>query len=343
MATFTARSTFPYLHSLPRSYFLGHHRAGLNKMKTMLSSLDLIVECRDYRIPITSRNPLFEESLAGKERVIVYTKKDLGSKGTFEDEKRENLIREWHHPSQVLFSDFKSQRDVRRVLNIISEPASSSNHLLGSRRMIVGMPNVGKSTLLNALRHVGIQKGKVARTGAQPGVTRKIGTTVKIKEGVEGSEGVYLVDTPGVFMPYVPNAERMLKLALCGLVKDTIITPITLADYLLYHLNLHNPKTYSVYSEPTNEIKTLLENVGRQSGRLEKGGVPDLTASALWLIQRWRGGYLGKMILDDIENDSPEQHQSECEDAFGSSLHQARRSEKEARRQRSLQRQLNTG
>ena len=79
------RTSYPQLKSLPRSYFLGHHRSGLTKMKTMLSTIDLIIECRDYRVPITSRNPMFEESLAGRERVIIYTKRDLGSNGTSED------------------------------------------------------------------------------------------------------------------------------------------------------------------------------------------------------------------------------------------------------------------
>ena len=85
MSSFVPRKVFPTLGSLPRSYFLGHHRAGLEKMKTMLSHTDLVIECRDYRIPITSRNPLFEESLAGRERLIVYTKQDLGSEGKRED------------------------------------------------------------------------------------------------------------------------------------------------------------------------------------------------------------------------------------------------------------------
>lgn len=82
MASFIPRRVFPNLESLPRSYFLGHHRAGLEKMKTMLSNIDLIIECRDFRVPITSSNPLFEENLAGKERVIIYTKTDLGHAGT---------------------------------------------------------------------------------------------------------------------------------------------------------------------------------------------------------------------------------------------------------------------
>lgn len=84
-ATFIPRTVFPRLDSLTKSYFLGHHRAGLTKMNSMLSQIDLIIECRDYRVPLTSRNPLFEHSLAGRERLVVYTKRDLGSKGKPED------------------------------------------------------------------------------------------------------------------------------------------------------------------------------------------------------------------------------------------------------------------
>lgn len=84
-AAFKPRAVFPPLDSLTKSYFLGHHRAGLTKMNSMLTQIDLIIECRDYRVPLTSRNPLFEHSLAGRERVVVYTKRDLGSRGKPED------------------------------------------------------------------------------------------------------------------------------------------------------------------------------------------------------------------------------------------------------------------
>ena len=85
MASFLPRRVFPTLENLPRSYFLGHHRTGLAKMKTMLTYIDLVIECRDYRVPLTSCNPLFEENLAGRERLIVYTKQDLGSEGKRQD------------------------------------------------------------------------------------------------------------------------------------------------------------------------------------------------------------------------------------------------------------------
>ncbi len=81
-SSFVPRLSFPITDSIPRSFFLGHHRAGLSAMQKMLSTIDIVIECRDYRLPLTSRNPLLEESLAGRTRAIVYTKRDLGSHNT---------------------------------------------------------------------------------------------------------------------------------------------------------------------------------------------------------------------------------------------------------------------
>ena len=202
--------------------------------------------------------------------------------------------------------------------------------------MVVGMPNVGKSSLLNALRQNGVHKGKVASTGAQPGVTRKIGSSVKIIDGNESSGGTYLMDTPGVFVPYVPDAESMLKLALCGSVKDTIIAPTTLADYLLYRLNIYNPNVYQEYAEPTNDVVAFLGAVAHKTGRLLKGGSPDEEAAALWAIQRWRQGHLGRFMLDDITPETIEIALRGPQD-LGQSLSQARMTDKDVRRQRSYQ------
>ncbi|ESZ93700.1 hypothetical protein SBOR_5914 [Sclerotinia borealis F-4128] len=335
MAQFIPRTTFPQQLSLPRSYYLGHHASGLSRMKTMLSMIDLIIECRDYRVPLTSRNPLFEQSLAGGERVIVYTKRDLGNQGLAVDKKRESIIRDWHKPSPTLFSNHKSRPDVQSILSLCREHGINHQSLTGSRILIVGMPNVGKSSLINALRMAGVKRGKAAFTGAQPGVTRKIASGVKIvdPDPETGIEGVYLVDTPGVFIPFVPDTDSMLKLALVGSVKDTIIAPTTLADYLLFHINLKvGGGVYKDYCGETNDVVEFLEAVCKKTGRLGKGGVPDMEAAALWVIQRWRQGHLGKFLLDEVEKDGLEKKVVE---EVRLSVNQARKQAKDTQRMRS--------
>ncbi|KKK18018.1 hypothetical protein ARAM_005628 [Aspergillus rambellii] len=334
-AKFIPRQAFPNYASIPRSYFLGHHRAGLRKMQNMLSSIDYVVECRDYRVPVTSVNPMFEEALGKTRRLVVYTKRDLGAAADLSLQKQtEKTIRNFDRKSAVFFVSSSSRPDVSSILNHLREDAEGPDRLVGCRVMVVGMPNVGKSTLINNLRNHGVRKAKAVQTGGQPGITRKIGTPVKIIERENGSH-VYVLDTPGVFMPYVPDAENMLKLALCGCVKDSVISPVTLADYLLYHINLHDANAYQRWSPATNEVLPLLDRFARQTGLLAKGGIPNIDLAALHFIQKWRAGELGRFMIDDIKAEE-RRRESGTKDEASMSLTQALKAEKLARKQQQV-------
>jgi ribosome biogenesis GTPase A len=129
-------------------------------------------------------------------------------------------------------------------------------------------------------------------------------------------------------MPFVPDAESMLKLALCGSVKDTVVPPTNLVDYLLYHINKIDPKMYGKYCEPTNDVVELLDAVAQKTGRLQKGGAGDTEAAALWILQRWRTGHLGNFVLDDVSMESLDRKKTEEPET---SVSQAKKMAKQAK------------
>lgn len=316
-------------------------------MRRTLSTVSLIIECRDYRVPLTSWNPLLESSLSttnsDRSRIIVYTKRDLGpSSSAGLTKKLEKFHLDRKHAAAVVFIGAGS--DCRSVLSAVKRVSKErfGPSLTGARALVVGMPNAGKSTLLNRLRSKGMGKhvAKAARTGAQPGVTRKLGTPVRIVEpDGEGDEGVYVVDTPGVFIPYVNDPIAMLKLALVGCVKDGLVPSVLVADFLLYNLNLRDPGLYKRYAGPTNEVEEFLEGIARRTGKLVKGGQPSLEKAADWIVQEWRNGNMGRFVLDEVTDETLEEAVRMAREP-ALSMNQAVKQEKVERKARSAARWL---
>ncbi|KAK0669564.1 putative mitochondrial GTPase 1 [Cercophora samala] len=374
---FTPRDKFEISTSLPRSYFLGHHNAALTRMRQSLSNVGLILEVRDFRVPISSWNPLLEQSLSStsagvpRSRIIVYTKRDLAPPAQMTPHGRPvpgtqppgnviRTLRNFHRPPRVnnvkdmIFLGMGPHGEsLQGLLNGIRDVAREMDSLTGLRVMVVGMPNAGKSTLLNRLRSHSLHLGKAAKTGAQPGVTRKLGTPVRILPGEDSGdpdtmglgEGVFIVDTPGVFVPYVSEPEAMLKLALVGCVKDGIIPAVTVADYLLYRLNLVRETTYLTrfgMGRPTNDVHQFLRAAARRTGKLRKGGDESLEHAADWVIQEWRKGNLGRLLLDEV-NPKKLEEAMELAREPSLSMNQARKREKVARKERNEAKRAGSG
>ncbi|KAA8916648.1 hypothetical protein TRICI_001274 [Trichomonascus ciferrii] len=292
---FVPRTVFPK-YNIPLANFQGHHKVGLQRMYALAPQVDLVLELRDARAPLSTRNGLFDRVLGNKQKVILYTKNDLSAINS-------KIFDTWHPQIPYRQIDCRSAKDAKSVLSMAKEIHDSMfpPPPLGIRLLITGMPNVGKSTFLNTLRKVGLKESnKVAATGGMPGVTRSISNVIRISREPD----IFVYDSPGVFVPRTKDIETMLSLCIIGAVNPTLVDPVIQADYLLYHLNLVYPdgKPYLKYTkEPTNDIGQLLHAIARKIKRVKKGGEIDDIGTAIHWVDRWRQGKEHKLLLDDTD------------------------------------------
>ncbi|XP_044745724.1 mitochondrial GTPase 1 [Coccinella septempunctata] len=310
ISTANFRSVFKVMDKEALHWFPGHMGKGLKQMQNKLKSVDCIIEVHDSRVPISGRNIEFKHTLGGiKPHILVLNKVDLIQK-KYMDKVRCKLKDECEN---ILFTNCKDEK-----CKGLSELLPLAQHLIvNSDRfnrsgvedfnvMIIGIPNVGKSSLVNALRAKYLRKGHASPVGAVPGITRSVLTKIKISE----DPLFYMLDTPGILAPNVQDVEAGLKLSLCATLQDHLVGETVIADYLLYHLNKYGHFKYVKYfklDEPSDDILVVLTEICKKQKkqiRMKNSNNeyimrPDFHLGAKIMLKAFRNGELGHIVLDE--------------------------------------------
>ena len=273
-------------------WYPGHMTKAKRQMQEDIKLIDLVVEIVDSRIPYSSRNPDIDELGKNKYRLILMNKADLADKKA--TEKWTAYFKEKGY--FVVSLDARSKNGMKTITDIIMEACKEKierdlkrgikNRPV--RAMVVGIPNVGKSTFINSYA------GKAcAKTGNKPGVT-------KGKQWIRLNKNVELLDTPGILWPKFEDQMVGLRLALIGSIKDEILNTDELAVELIKFLIKEYPgvlaERYSI-EEAENPTDVLMK-IAESRNCLSKGNELDYSKAAILLIDDFRSGKLGKLTLE---------------------------------------------
>ncbi|TDH73485.1 hypothetical protein CCR75_006935 [Bremia lactucae] len=289
------------------NWFPGHMALARRQMLAQINAVDVLIEVRDARIPWSSANPILEEALSkSKPRLVVFNKCDLANSNMQQRIEKQCRENELGKATDCLFTSVTKGKRLHAILQWCNKHSEAQfRSTAGSMVMVVGIPNVGKSSLINEFRRLSnsskLARGrKRATVGPTPGITVR-NDIIKVND----KPAVYVIDTPGVMMPNIMSAEIGMRLALTGAIKDDIIGCELIADYMLYLLNQMKSTTYVdalKLSGPIDDIRELFQQIYKRCGALGKEpGIQDRLA-AKFLLTEYRRGAFGNFTLDLVES-----------------------------------------
>ena len=281
-------------------WFPGHMTKTKRQIQASLKLVDAVAEIIDARIPVSSRNPDLDSIIQNKPRVVLMNKCDMADPSS--TQKWINYFK--NNGIVAIPIDCKTGRGINKFVSSVNEvlkekiEKQKAKGLLNPtvRVMIVGIPNVGKSTFINR-----ISKNRKAKAEDKPGVTRG-------NQWFTINKGFEVLDTPGVLWPKFEDKIVGERLAFTGAVKDQIMDTELLAMRLLDFLKIEkNPifvERFKLQNEPIEDIESyeLLELIGRKRGMLISGGEIDTERAAIMLLDEYRSAKLGKYTFELPEN-----------------------------------------
>ena len=274
------------------NWYPGHMKKTRELIQENLKLVDLVFEVIDARIPISSRNPIIDDLVKNKQRIIVLNKSDLSDESVNADW-AEELRKDG---SIVLQMNCMSGQGTNQLFKVLTRLQDEKNkdqiRKKPLRMMIVGVPNVGKSSLINRMTGK-----KSAKTGDRPGVT-------KGKQWLTLENGMQLLDTPGILWPKFEDPEVGLNLAFCGSIKDEILDMATLALELIKVLTADYPKLlmerYKLESLSGDGLQNM-EAIALKRGFILSGKRIDYERCAKTVLDEFRGGIIGRITLEKVQ------------------------------------------
>jgi ribosome biogenesis GTPase A len=257
------------------------------ELAALIPSQDVVIEVIDARLPKASSNPLITELRRTKPAIKVLTKSDLAdpeiTRAWVQHFEREPNVRAFAATTE------RPQESRKRIAELSRNLAAHRGPDKAVRALIAGVPNVGKSTLLNTLMNKA-----VAKVGDKPAVTKE-------QQAVTLANGMQITDSPGLMWPKIEDESRAFRLALVGSIPDTAIDYLTIgifgARYLLEKYPQLLLARYKLDTKPP-EAQALIEEIGRRRGALKKGGTVDLHKAAEMFVQEVRKGVIGRISFE---------------------------------------------